>query len=283
MTVTPDRVAVLTDSTSDIPSDVSERHGITVLPLKVQIDGQTFEDGVLTQEEFFERMTAAPELPTTSTPPIGEFAEMYRSLLEHASYVVSIHISSKLSGTLESARAAAVEFGERVRVVDSLNLSMGLGLQVIEAAKAAAAGLDVDAVVRCAESARDRVHMLVGVDSLDNMVKGGRISRVVGTVGGALDVKVTITPRDGKLVLERPVRGAKAALQYAMRWVEQRMAGTQGGTFAVMHAMSEESAEWLRVQVTERYSPAEVYLSRVGSVIATHTGSGWGLALIVPE
>lgn len=277
------RIVVVTDSTSDIPADVRERYGIVVVPLMVHFGSDAYTDGVLSQAEFFARMNAAKDLPTTSTPPIGEFVEVYRTALENASHVVSIHISSKLSGTIDAAMNAAREFGDRVRVVDSLNLSMGLGLQVIEAAKAAAAGFDVDSLVQRVESARDRAKMLVGVDSLDNMVKGGRISRVVGAVGGVLDVKVTITPKDGKLALERPVRGSKAALQFALRWTEQHLGGEPGGTVAIMHAMADESAEWLREHIVARFDPDEVYLTRVGSVIATHTGTGWGVAVLERE
>ncbi len=276
-------VAIVTDSTADLTPDVCERFGITVVPLTLTIDGESMPDGTLSQPEFFARMNAASALPTTSQPAVGAFVEAYESALQTATHVVCVNISSKLSGTFSSALRAAEEFVDKVHVVDSLNLSWGLGLQVVEAAKAATEGLDANAVVRRVERARDRVHMLVGLDSLDNMVKGGRISRVAGAVGGALNVRITITPKNGLLTVVKPVRGAKKALDYTIRWLEDRMQGSTRGAFCVMHAMAEDRADWLKQAILERFEPTELYCVETGTAIATHTGTGWGVAVLPEE
>ena len=275
-------VAIITDSTSDLPADVCAEHGITVVPLALTIDGETMTDGTLSQPEFFKRMNAAAELPTTSQPSVGAFVETYRLALEEASHVVSVHISEKLSGTLASARAAAEQFAGQVTVVDSKNLSWALGFQVLEAARAAASGLEPAAIVERVESVRDRVQLLVSLDALDNLVKGGRISSFAGKVGGALNVRLAITVKDGAFVPVRPYRSAKAAFNHGLQWIENRMEGTKRGAFCVIHALSEERAIALKEAITERFDPSELYLAETGTVIATHTGVGWGVAF-VPE
>lgn len=276
------RVAIVTDSCSDLTPEIAASHGITVVPLTVTFGDESMPDGTLTQKEFFRRMDESAVLPTTSQPSVGEFVNVYTELLKHSDEIVSVHISSKLSGTLESASQAATRFDGHVHVVDTQNLSWGQGLQVIEAAKAAAQGALPKTIIDRVERVRDQVQMLVGVDSLDQMVKGGRISRVGGAVGGALNVKILITPKDGKLTVARPVRGAKQALEYGVKWIEQKMQGARSGTFAVMHALSPDNAAWFERAIRDRFEVTELYLVEVGAVIATHTGPGWGVALI-PE
>jgi DegV family protein with EDD domain len=273
-------IAIITDSTSDLPPGLCEEYGITVVPLSVTIGDETFQDGTLSMEEFFERMNAQPTLPTTSQPPVGAFVEAYERALESASHVVSIHISNKLSGTFSSAKTASESFGDKVRVVDTYNLSWGLGLQVLEAAKAAASGAGVDSVVETVTNLRDRVQLIVGLDTMDNIVKGGRLSKTAGKLGGMLNVKLTIEVKDGEIVLSRVTRGSRAALDYGLKWIDSHMGDTKRGVFCVMHALSLERAEWLRDALEERYDVEEMHFVETGTVIATHTGTGWGVALL---
>lgn len=275
-------VAIVTDSTADLSPELREANGITVVPLSIVFGQETIVDGTISQEEFFRRMNASPDLPTTSQPPVGAFVDAYAKALETAAEVVSVHISSKLSGTLESARRAAEEFSGKVHVIDSKNLSWALGFQALEGARAAAAGLDRQAVVERVESVRDRVQMLVHFDAIDNLVKGGRISGLAGVIGGALSIKLSITVKDGAFVPVRPYRSAKAALKNGLEWVEGRMGTATRGAFCVMHALSEDRALWLKDQLLERFDVSEIFVMETGAVIATHTGTGWGIAF-VPE
>jgi DegV family protein with EDD domain len=260
---------------------MAQERGITVVPLSVTIDGETFVDGVLTQQQFFDRMNAAPELPTTSQPSIGMFVEAYERALETADNVISVHISNKLSGTIESARSAAERFAGRVHVFDSLNLSWGLAWQVLDAASSAAKGLSLEDAMQSLEQARDKTKLIVGIDSLDNLAKGGRIGRVGAFFGSLLNLKVTFTVgADGAFVPVGRSRGDKAAMAHTLEWVAERMGGATSGRFAVGHALSEERALWLRDEIAKRFQVTEMVIYEAGSVIATHTGTGWGVAVV---
>ena len=273
--------AVVTDSTADILPEIAAAHEVTVVPLTVTFGAESFVDGTFTQADFFERMAGAPELPKTSQPSIGAFAEAYRAALETADEVVSVHISNRLSGTIESARAAAEQFAGCVHVFDSLNLSWGLGWQVIDAAQAAAEGLSPEAALDRLAEVRERVKMIVGVDSLDNLARGGRIGRVSTFLGSLLNLKVTFTvDTDGAFQPVARSRGEKAALELTMDWVAKQMDGATRGKFAVGHAMSLDRAHRLAEELRERYDVTELVVYEAGTVIATHTGSGWSVVVV---
>jgi len=274
-------VGIVTDSTTDIPKETAQAYDIAIVPLMVNFEDETFQDGFLSQEAFFARMNAAPNLPTTSQPSVGTFVEMYERQLESARTVISVHISSALSGTIESAREAARQFGERVHIFDTLNLSMGEGLQVIEAARSAASGAGAQEVLRVLEDARRRVKMIVGLDKVDNLAKGGRIGKVSALLGGMLNLRVLFTVNEaGSFEPVARVRGAKAAREETLAWVEKQMGNCRRARFSIMHAMSPDNAAWLEEQIRERYSADELTVVEVGPVIATHTGTGWGVALL---
>ncbi|KAF0207227.1 MAG: DegV family protein [Actinomycetota bacterium] len=274
-------VSIVTDSTTDIPNDLAKAYDIAIVPLVVNFGDESFLDGELSQEQFFERMNASAKLPTTSQPAVGVFVEMYQKQLETARTVVSIHVSSALSGTIESAREAARQFGERVHVFDTLNLSMGEGMQVIEAARTAATGAGVQEVLRALDDARRKVKMIVGLDKVDNLAKGGRIGKVAALLGGMLSLRVLFTVADvGSFEPVARVRGAKAAMDETLSWVEQQMGSCRRARFAIMHALSPDKATWLEERLRERYTIEELNIVKVGPVIATHTGTGWGVALL---
>jgi DegV family protein with EDD domain len=274
-------VAIVTDSTADIEPSIAAARGVTVVPLSVSFGQETFLDDTLSQQEFFDRMKAAPQLPTTSQPSIGAFAEAFERALETADHVICVNVSSRLSGTIESARKAAEQFAGRVHVFDSRNLSWGLAWQVVGAADAAAEGLGPDAIlVRLAEL-RDRVRLIVGLDSLDNLARGGRIGKVGAFFGAMLNLKVTLTvdPNGEFVPLERN-RGEKAALKHTLDWIAEQMGDAKRGRFAVGHALSLDRAEMLADELASRYDAIELVVYEAGSVISTHTGTGWGVAVV---
>lgn len=273
--------AVITDSTSDISPEIAAERGIEIVPLSVTIDGETLSDGILTQEQFFERMGKAAVLPTTSQPSPGAFAKVYEQALSQAEQVISVHISEKLSGTIESARQAAADFQGKVHVFDSKNLSWGLGLQVLEAATSAKQGLSVEEALKRLEAARERTKLIVGLDSLDNLAKGGRIGKVSAFLGSVLDLKVTLTvDADGAFQPVARSRGEKAALRHTLEWVGQQLGDSKRGTFAIGYALKPERAEWLREEIQRRFDAVEVFVYAAGSVITAHTGTGWGVAVV---
>lgn len=274
-------LSIVTDSTADIPPDIAKAYDIAIVPLMVNFGDETFSDGFLSQEDFFDRMNASPKLPTTSQPSVGAFVETYQRQFEAARTVVSVHISSALSGTIESAREAARQFGERVHVFDTLNLSGGEGLQVVEAARSAASGAGAQEVLRILEDARRKVKMIVGLDKLDNLSKGGRIGKVSALLGGMLNLRALFTVNEGgSFEPVARVRGAKAAMEETLAWVEQQMGSCRRARFAVMDALSPDKAAWLEEGLRERYTAEEMSVVKVGPVIATHTGTGWGVAVL---
>jgi len=275
------KFAIVTDSTADIPAGLSRERGVTVVPLAVSFGDETMQDGALTQAQFFERMGREPQLPTTSQPAPGAFVEAYSRLLETSQEVLSIHISNKLSGTLESAHQAAAEFPGRVHVFDSLNLSWGLALQVMEAVRLADTGLDSASVIEALEAVRSRVRLIVGLDSLDNLAKGGRIGKVSAFMGSMLNLKVTLTvDSEGAFQPVARSRGERAALDHTIEWVTQQMRNNARGRFAVGCALFPERAERLAEAIRERFDVEELVLYEAGSVICAHTGTGWGVALL---
>jgi DegV family protein with EDD domain len=279
------QVAIVTDSTADIPAAIAEAEGITVVRLITTFpDGECFHDGELTQAEFFERMGRARELPKTSLPSVGEFTAIYEDLLRSFSSVVSIHVSNRLSGTVESARHAAAAFGERVRVFDSLNLSTALGWQAIEAARNADRGATADEIMLAAAAFRGRVRHIVGLDKLDNLARGGRIGAVSAFLGGLLDLKVLLTvDADGAFQPVARARGHKAAMRETLDFVRREMDGATAGRFFVAHALSPDTAEYLRAAIAATYDAVELTVVEVGVVIATHTGTGWGIGFVPGE
>ncbi|MBI5232688.1 MAG: DegV family protein [Coriobacteriales bacterium] len=277
------RFAVVTDSTADLAPEIAERHGVRVVPLNVSFGGESLNDGDLTQAEFFARMKAAPALPTTSQPPTGAFVDAFTEALAVADSVISVHISSKLSGTLSSARLAAERFGDKVHVFDSRNLSWALAFQVLDAARSAAEGLSAEKAIERLERVRDDVRLIVGLDNLENLARGGRIGNVSAFLGSLLNLKVTFTvDAEGTFQPLARTRGEKAALRQTLDWVAEQMGAATRGRFAVGHVMSIERASWLADEIKSRFDAIEMHIYEAGSVIATHTGTGWGVA-VLPE
>lgn len=279
------QVAVVTDSTCDIPAELAEAEGITVMKLFVLFpDGESFHDGELTQAEFFERMGRAKALPTTSQPPVGDFVKVYERLLDTFPHVVSVHISNRLSGTIESARQAAESFAGRVHVFDTLNLSTAAGWQAIEAARVAKRGAGPQEVLDALERFQGRVRHIVGLDKLDYLARGGRIGAVSAFMGGLLDLKVLLTvDSNGAFEPVTRARGHKAAMRETLEYVRREMCGETKGRFMVAHAMSPETAAYLRDAIANAYEATELMVVETGVAISTHTGTGWGIGFVLGE
>ena len=266
-------VRVVTDSTSDIPPRMAGELDIIIVPLNVHFGNQVYRDGVdLSAEEFYRRLAAGSILPTTSQPSAGVFTEVYRRLLDSGCEIVSIHISAKLSGTMNSAAAARESLGANstIIILDSLQASMGLGLIVLAAARAAQEGATLDGVAATARDAISRANTVVMVDTLEYLHKGGRIGKAQAFLGGLLKVKPIIRVHDGEAYpLERPRTRARA-LERLLRWV----GGLSPTALAVMHSTtSDEAASF--AQGLDRFFPRErIHIGRFGPVMGTYLGPG---------
>ena len=280
------QVHIVTDNTADLPRDEAAKLGITIIPLRVVFGTEIFKPGVdLTNDEFYRRLVAAPKLPTTSQPPPGEFEQVYRSLLDTApdSQIIGIFLSGELSGTVNTARTVAEQVDpNRIHVLDSKNATMAYGLVVLAAARAAQEGKPVDEILAMVQSMLDRAHLLAMINTLTYLVKGGRVSRVKGMLGGLLSVKPIIAVRNGQIVqLEQP-RTQNRAVQ---RIIDLTKEAAPLEELAILHTNDPALATQVRDALTSVFPPGkQVSIVEAGPVIGTHTGpSCVGTAFITAE
>ena len=267
-------VKIVTDSTADLPLSITAELGIAVVPLTVHFGEEEFRDGVdITAAQFMQRLTTSAVHPRTSQPSPEAFKEVYSSILAAEDEVVSIHISSKLSGTMNSALLARqqVGAGDKITVIDSRWATMAQGLVVINAAKAANEGGSGQAVAATAQEVMDHLHLLFFCDTLEYLQRGGRIGRAQAFMGGLLNIKPILGVRDGEVHPVERVRTRSRALE---RVRELAVSFGDAREFCVLHTSSQQDAQSLRDFLTEKYPQATSYFGELGPVIATHVGPG---------
>jgi DegV family protein with EDD domain len=267
------RVAIVTDSTADIPPPIAEDHGIDVVPLRVNFGQESFRDGVeLTTAQLMERMETAPSLPTTSQPTAGEFAAVFQAAIDAGRDVVCITVGAKLSGTYQAAVTAAEQVGpDRIEIIDGASTTMHIGWPAVAGARVAREGADRATVAQAIRDARARSNLFVALKTLDNVYKGGRIGRAGHLVGAALGIKPIISFREGTLVPLERVRTWKKAMK---RMVELVQGEGDLSDIIVLYTDVREDAETLQGQLEELYPDANIILGHAGAVIATHAGPG---------
>ena len=266
-------VRIVTDSTADLTPEQQRTAGITVVPLNVHFGDEVFRDHVdLSTDEFFRRLKASPQLPRTSQPSVGAFEEAYRSLRQGGDDIVSVHLSSKVSGTYNSALMAAQSVGEgKIDVVDSLSTSMALGFMALEGAKLARAGRDRQSITQRLQSLVPKARVICVVDTLTYLERGGRIGKARALLGSLLNVKPILQLKDGEVVPLGRARGRPQALTRLVELLERDGKVIQ---LAIMHGAAQADAEQLRERVTSRYPGVDIQLTEIGAVLGTHTGPG---------
>jgi len=273
----PGTVRVVTDSTAVLPAEMVAAAALRIVPLTVSISGEDGLEGIeVTPDDVARALAERRHHVTTSRPAPAEFAAVYRELLDGgASGVVSVHLSSKLSGTYEAAVLAADEFGGRVRVVDSMAAGSAVGFVARAAAAAAADGGDVEQVRQAALAAAGRIETLFYVDTLEYLRRGGRISAASALLGTALAVKPILHVLRGEVVLKEKVRTSARALGRLVELAVE-VAGESDVDIAVQHLAAEDRAQALRDQLVERLGARakDVFVADVGAVIGAHTGPG---------
>jgi DegV family protein with EDD domain len=268
------KIAIVTDSTADLPPEMVEEMGVTIVPLRVIFGNEAYREGVdITTEEFYERLVKSRQLPTTSAPSLGDFQEVYERLLKEADGIVSIHISSKLSGTTKVAETArqSVAKPERIAVVDSMAVSIGMGFVIMEAVEAARAGAKLAEVKAAAESAVKGFHARFMLDTLEYVRRGGRIGRARAYLGTLLSVKPIISIRDGELYPEERVRTRARGLERLVQWAVRHQNVKRA---AVGHSTTADEAESIRERLAMAFPNVKVHLVRFGPVLGTHGGPG---------
>ncbi len=266
-------VKIVTDSTADLPPELARELDITVVPLNVHFGEETFLDGVdLDADTFFERLVSASQLPTTSQPSPGVFLETYRELTQAGHQVISIHISDKLSGTLNSARHAVERLGDAsVELIDSTQGSVGLGLAVTAVAKVVQQGASYEEALQTARTAIGEVQVFALLDTLEYMQRGGRIGRVQAIIGGLLRVRPIITIKDGVAHSEAKARSRALGIRYMLAVAERRAPLKQA---AVIYSTSSEEADELEEKIRPFIADGNVIRAQFGPVLGTYLGPG---------
>ncbi|MFH1032199.1 MAG: DegV family protein [Chloroflexota bacterium] len=275
-------VKIVTDSLSDVTSDIAETLGITVVPLTVLFGHDSFLDRVtITTDDFYRRLVRDNIWPTTTQPSPAAFAETYDKLAKETNEILAIDASSKLSGTYQSALGAVKMVSKkcRIEVIDTQMVAMGLGLIVISAAKAAQQGAKLDEVAGLVRRAMPRSHFIACFDTLKYLAKGGRVGKAQGLVGSLLSVKPLLTVKDGEMAPVTRVRSKIAGMDYLYKFV----AGfSKIESVAVEHTTVHEDADKLAERLGSLLPKERIYRSTVSPVLGVYGGPG-AIAVTVLE
>ena len=265
-------VKIVTDTLSDITGDLIDELGITVVPLYVRFGETVYKDRVeITSEEFYKRLVSESNLPSTTQPTPNDFLQVYEKLAKETDEILVIVVSSKLSGTYQSATQAKemVKAKCRIEVVDSLSVAMSMGLIVISTVNAVKAGANLDEAAKLARGAVDRSHLVAYFDTLKYLAKGGRIGKASGLLGSLLSVKPLLTIREGEMAPLTRVRSLSAGLDYIYNYA----AGFSNiELMAVEHCTTQDDADQLVERLGDIYPKEKIYRSVISPVIGTYSG-----------
>jgi len=266
------KVRIVTDSASDIPAAAAESLGITVVPLSVQFGSKSYTERVdLTSNQFYALLAGDPNFPKTSQPSVGRFEEVYRELSQSGAEIISIHLSSKLSGTFNAATLAAANVPEaRVHLVDTLTASMAEGVYVLAAARMAADGQPVEAILEAIEALRSRVFVIFMLDSMTHVQRGGRIGRAQSMIGTLLNIKPLLVIEDGLVTPRQRARTTARALAEMASLAKERAPLSEAH---VMHGNAPRVAEELAA-LLQPFVQGTLDIDTLGAVIGTHAGAG---------
>ena len=280
------KIVIVTDSSAYIPDDARVGLDISVIPLWLLWDGKSYRDGLdIFPSEFYRRLKESKTLPTSSQPSAQEFTDFYQKVLEDADSIVSVLVSSKISGTIASAEAAVTEHPElEVKIVDSYSSAMGLGLSVLTAARAASEGRSAEEVVEATVNMRERVTTIFVVDTLEYLHKGGRISGGKRLLGSALNIKPILHFEEGQIRPLSQARTKRKALEQMLEIVAERLGRKQMQEVAVMDVDAPEEGDVVAEMLKERFTPAQLHRTVVSPVVGTHVGPGTvGIAFYATE
>ena len=268
------RIIIVTDSTADLTEQEIQDFNIHVVPLNITIQEEHYLDGeTITKEEFKNKMIASSELPMTAQPSIGRFVELYDELGKDGSEIISIHLMNSISGTVNAARQAADITESTVTVVDSDFTSRSMGIIVREAANAAKEGKSAEEVLEVIESTRQRTKLYLTVLNLDNLIKGGRISRVMGAFSNLLNIKLFLEVINGKIEIVQKGRGLKSLQKkYDEVFEEMKACPTGIQEIGIMHAGLNEFNQTQIDTLRELFPEAKLTIVMTSPIIMSHTG-----------
>jgi DegV family protein with EDD domain len=269
-------IKIVTDSTCDLPPGWISRYGLTVVSINIQFGLETFYEGqTIGPAAFYQRIKAEGALPTTSQPAVGEFSQVYQRLADNGSEILSIHLTSKLSGTWQSATLAARQMQDQVKVyvVDSLTSSVGLGLMVREAALLAEAGLDAAEIVARLEARRPQIHVFIMLKDLRYARMSGRVGRLRELLASLLHVKPIISVDEGALIPVERARSQQKGFERMVELATERV-GQTPVHLGVTHALAPGQAADLLALARSQLNCQETFMADLALSLAVHFGPG---------
>ena len=266
-------IKIISDSSADLPKELIEKYDITLVPLTVTIEGTDYLEKVdLTPQEFFTKMFSTEVLPKTSQPSPASFAEAF-SQFGPDTEILCFTISSGLSGTYQSACIGKELSNAKVTVFDTLAGSLGHGLQIIRAAELAKQGHTVEEIVANLTEYRENMNILVLLNTLENIVKGGRLSKFQGSLAKILNIKVLLERVEGgKVEIFEKIRGKKKFQKRVLDVIQERGTDFSASIFGITHTGNEEDAEAMKQEIIERFHPKEVIVNYMGATMGTYAG-----------
>lgn len=269
------KIKIVTDSTMDMPKEIIDSLGIVVVPLAITINGETYLDRVnLDPVEFIKMMQNSDELPKSSQPSAGAFLEVYDRLGQEGYEVLSIHMTGKMSGTVRSAESAAGMTETKVTVIDSQFISKALSFQVREAAEMANQGKSLDEILKRLDTIREHTKLYIMVDTLDNMVKGGRIGKGKAFIGSLLHIKPIASLEGAEYTPVAKVRSYSQVVKFMSKQFAEDVKGKTIRRVGIAHAEARELAEKIKESILEITGFQEMEIDYTGPTVSTHTGPG---------
>ena len=270
------RIAVVTDSTCDLPRKLAKEHGIRIIPQVLIMGTKTWRDGVdIDPPAFYELLQTSPDFPSSSQPSVPDFEAVFAELAKDADGIAAILVSDELSGTLNSARMAKKSLPDvPIEIVDTRSVSAQLGFIALAAARAAAAGGDLQTVTDTARAMIGHAGVYFVVDTLEYLHRGGRIGAASRLFGTALNLKPLLTIKDGIVQPVTKVRSRRKALATLFQMLDEELARKERIQMAVLHVAAPEEADQLAEQLVDRYHPVEMIHAECGPVVGTHVGPG---------
>lgn len=266
---------LVADSSCDLSEELIKKHNIHIVPLEVRIDGESYRERIdITPQEFYKKMALSKDLPKTSQPTPAAFAEIFKELSKSGP-VLCITISSGLSGTYQSACMGKEMCGGNITIFDSLAGSLGHGLQLLKAAELAESGHTLDEIVCELNKYRSKRKILILLNTLDNIVKGGRLSKFQGYIGKLLNIKVLLyADKEGKVILQEKVRGKKKFMETVLNEIIRLCPDIHLTDFGITHFNNPEDTAYFKKELTEKHHAHKVLINEMGCTMATYAGEG---------
>ncbi len=272
------KIKIVTDSSITIEPEVAKDLDITIVPLSVMVDGVVYSDSDLKEGEFLRLMKESKNLPKTSQPPVGVFAEVFEALAETADHIIAIHMSHALSGTIEAARQGATLANADVTIIDSSFTDQALKFQVVEAAKLAKDGAELDEILQRIEEVKEKSELYIGVSTLENLVKGGRIGRVTGLISSLLNIRVVMQMKNHQLQTIVKGRGDKTFKKW-LNELEDKLTNVDIEEIGISYAGTPAYATEMKERL-QKFVEKSISVLETGSIIQTHTGeNAWAILI----